>query len=116
MARVETGRADCVVSRPHQPRDQLAHAFGVHRALDATGALLGPLAAFAIFAVVPGGFDVVFVTSFSVAVMGVGVLALFVENVTSRESVADAPHGSVRAAIGLLAQPEFRRVVTVALR
>ena len=95
-------------------RDQLAHAFGVHRALDATGALLGPLCAFAILAVVPGGFDVVFVTSFSVAVVGVGVLTLFVDDATSREAVVDVPQGSVRAAIGLLTQPEFRRVVGVA--
>ena len=95
-------------------RDQLAHAFGVHRALDATGALLGPLCAFAILAVVPGGFDVVFVTSFSVAVVGVGVLVLFVENAVSREAIADVRQGSVRAATGLLTQPEFRRVVGVA--
>ena len=95
-------------------RDQLAHAFGVHRALDATGALLGPLCAFAILAVVPGGFDVVFVTSFSVAVVGVGVLALFVENAIPREAVADVRQGSVRTAIGLLTQAEFRRVVGVA--
>lgn len=95
-------------------RDQLANAFGVHRALDATGALLGPLCAFGILAVVPGGFDVVFVTSFSVAIVGVGVLVLFVENAISREAIADVRQGSVRAAIGLLAQPEFRRVVGVA--
>lgn len=96
-------------------RDQLAHAFGVHRALDATGALLGPLCAFAILAVVPSGFDVVFVTSFSVAIVGLGVLILFVQNIgAARDAVADVRQASVRAAIGLLRHADFRRVVVVA--
>ena len=46
----------------------LGRAFGVHRALDTVGAMLGPLVAFALLAIVPGGYDVVFVTSFCFAV------------------------------------------------
>ena len=61
-------------------RDGLATAFGVHRALDSAGAMLGPLVALAILAALPNAFDVVFVASFSVAVVGLGVLMLFVTN------------------------------------
>ena len=60
--------------------DGLAAAFGVHRALDSAGAMLGPLVALAILAALPNAFDVVFVTSFSVALVGLGVLGLFVAN------------------------------------
>ena len=52
--------------------DGLATAFGVHRALDSAGAMLGPLVALAILGALPNAFDIVFVTSFSVAVVGLG--------------------------------------------
>ena len=58
----------------------LATSFGVHRALDSAGAMLGPLVALSILAALPEAFDVVFVSSFSVAVCGLGVLLLFVRN------------------------------------
>ena len=62
-------------------RAGLATSFGVHRALDSTGAMLGPLAALAILAAAPNAYDLVFVTSFAVAVVGFGVLWLFVRSV-----------------------------------
>jgi MFS family permease len=62
------------------PRDRLGAAFGVHRAMDAVGAMLGPLAAFAVLRAVPNGFDVVFVVSLCAAVIGFAVLVLLVEN------------------------------------
>lgn len=62
------------------PRENLATAFGVHRALDSVGAMLGPLVAFALLSLIAGAFDVIFVVSFCVALMGLGVLVLFVEN------------------------------------
>ena len=58
----------------------LATSFGVHRALDSAGAMLGPLVALGILAALPEAFDVVFVSSFSVAVCGMGVIWLFVRN------------------------------------
>lgn len=39
-----------------KPAD-LAASFGVHRALDSAGAMLGPLVALAVFAAVPTGDD-----------------------------------------------------------
>ena len=70
---------DVLISLSSRP-DGLATAFGVHRALDSAGAMLGPLVALAILGALPNAFDVVFVASFSAAVVGVGVLLLFVNN------------------------------------
>ena len=58
-------------------------AFGIHRAMDTTGAMLGPLLAFAILASMPQAYDVVFVVSFFVAIVGLAVLLCFVRNVAS---------------------------------
>ena len=62
-------------------RAGLATSFGVHRALDSTGAMLGPLVALAILAAAPDAYDLVFVASFAVAVVGFGVLWLFVRSI-----------------------------------
>lgn len=60
-------------------KETLATSFGVHRAMDAAGALAGPLLAFAILAAAPARFDIVFVVSFCVAIVGLGVLVVFVD-------------------------------------
>ena len=57
----------------------LATSFGVHRSMDAVGALAGPLLAFLILAAAPERFDLVFVVSFCVALVGVGVIVAFVD-------------------------------------
>ena len=81
---------DVLISLSSRP-DGLATAFGVHRALDGAGAMLGPLVALGILAALPNAFDVVFVASFSVAVVGLGVLALFVTNAERLRPPAPAP-------------------------
>lgn len=81
---------DVLISLSSRP-DGLATAFGVHRALDSAGAMLGPLVALAILGTLPNAFDVVFVASFSVAVVGLGVLSLFVTNAERPRSPAPAP-------------------------
>ena len=58
-------------------------AFGVHRAMDTAGALLGPLAAFLILRATVDGYDAVFTVSVCVAVLGVLVLVLFVPGTRS---------------------------------
>ncbi|MEV6328082.1 MFS transporter [Streptomyces sp. NPDC051909] len=60
------------------PPDALGRAFGVHRAMDTTGALLGPLAAFAILWVTADAYDAVFVVSFCVGLLGVLLLVVLV--------------------------------------
>ncbi len=106
---IRTAPRDALISLS-TPRDQLGYAFGVHRALDTAGAMLGPFAAFGLLLIVPGEFDPIFVVSFFVGLLGLGVLVLFVEN----PGVApDATDGSVTlaATARLLAAPRFRTLV-----
>ena len=108
---IRTVPRDALIAHSTTPA-QLGSAFGVHRALDACGAVLGPVVAFALLAAVPRGFDVVFVASFCAAVLGVGVLLLFVENVTP--APADASQTPVADVIRPLRDPAFRRAVMAA--
>lgn len=76
---LRTAPRDALISLSAAP-SRMAEAFGVHRALDTIGALLGPLAAFMLLRLVPGGYDTVFVTSLCAAVIGIAILTLFVDN------------------------------------
>ncbi|MBT2210335.1 MULTISPECIES: MFS transporter [Actinomadura] len=92
------------------PRDRLGRYFGVHRALDATGALLGPVVAFGLLALAPGDFDMVFVVSCCAAVLGV---LLFVHHVP--EHRAETEGGvSLRDVAALLRITGFRRLLCAA--
>ena len=75
---IRTAPRDALISLS-STKARLGTAFGVHRALDTVGAVLGPLAGAVILARNPAGFDVVFMTSFFVAVIGLGVLWCFVD-------------------------------------
>jgi MFS family permease len=93
---------------------ELATAFGVHRALDTAGAMLGPLVAFGLLALVPGAYDAVFVVSFCVAMIGLGLLILFVQNRPGEsETSVDGSVISLRAALGLLRAPHLRGLVLI---
>ncbi|MFD6892425.1 MFS transporter [Streptomyces sp. NPDC059957] len=74
---LRTAPRDALISLSTPPELQ-GRAFGVHRAMDTTGALLGPLAAFFILSVTVDGYDAVFGVSACVAALGVVVLLLFV--------------------------------------
>src|SRR5262245_13751545 len=74
---IRTAPRDALISLSTPPK-LMATAFAVHRALDAGGALLGPIVAFALLAYVPGAFDVVWVTSFVFAMLGIAALWLYV--------------------------------------
>lgn len=76
---------DALISFSATP-ERLATAFGVHRALDTAGAMLGPLVAFGLLWAAPDAYDAVFVVSACTAVVGLAILVLFVEDVG-----ADAP-------------------------
>ena len=60
------------------PLNALGRAYGVHRALDTLGALVGPLMAFAILYVVPGDYRSVFMASLAMAFAGLAILLLLV--------------------------------------
>lgn len=77
---LRTGPRDGMIAEASAPAE-LGRNFGVHRALDTAGALIGPLVAFAILAAIPfglGGYHSVFVFSAAVAVVGLAVLVVAV--------------------------------------
>ncbi|MEV5716136.1 MFS transporter [Amycolatopsis mediterranei] len=103
---LRTGPRDALISLSSEPAT-LGRSFGVHRAMDTVGAFLGPLVAMAVLAVSLGSYSSVFVTSFCIAAIAVLLLALFVRD---RPGSVDRAAVSARAALGLLRQPDFRRV------
>jgi MFS family permease len=76
---IRTAPRDAMISLS-STREELGQSFGVHRAMDAAGAMLGPVAAFVLLAVAPQRFDLVFVASFGVGIIGLAVLLLFARN------------------------------------
>jgi MFS family permease len=108
---IRTAPRDALISLA-TPRAELGAAFGVHRALDTTGAVLGPLVAFAILAVAPLAFHSVFLVSFCVALVGVGVIVLLVDaRPAAPDAAAAASAPSLRAAAGLLRIPRYRALL-----
>ncbi len=97
------------------PPPMLATAFAVHRSLDAGGALLGPIVAFSLLAFLPGGYDALWMTSFVFAVLGLGVLWLFVPPSRAHARPASAPVPSPAAAAKLLAVPKVGALAACAL-
>jgi len=108
---IRTAPRDALISLSSTPA-KLATSFGVHRALDTAGAMLGPLVAFCLLLLSPRGFDAVFVVSFFVALIGLALLVLFVENRPPSDD-AGGPRPSVRSAARLLRSPRFRPLVLV---
>ncbi|MGH9037449.1 MAG: MFS transporter [Acidimicrobiia bacterium] len=106
---IRTAPRDALISLS-SPKDRLAESFGVHRALDTAGALLGPVVAFVVLGVAPRAYDAVFVASFCAGLIGLGVLFCFVQN-RSPVVTAGVARPSWRAAAGLLRIPRFRRLV-----
>ncbi len=76
---IRTAPRDAIISLTAR-RDALASAFGVHRALDTCGAMLGPLLGFAVLQWIRDGYDVVFVISVGLAAIGAAVLVAFVDS------------------------------------
>ncbi|SDJ41579.1 Major Facilitator Superfamily protein [Lentzea albidocapillata subsp. violacea] len=74
---IRTGPRDAMITLASPP-DGLGRAFGVHRALDTAGALLGPLVAFGLLSLLFMDYTSVFAVSFCFAVVAVVVLAVFV--------------------------------------
>lgn len=109
---VRTAPRDALISLSSSSAN-LGTAFGIHRALDAAGAMAGPVLAFLLLAWVPGGFDLVFVASFSAAIIGFSLLVLFVEN---REPSIEPvqPTASVGAIAMLVRLSRYRHLLLCA--
>ncbi len=110
---VRTAPRDALISLS-STREGLATSFGVHRAMDTAGAMLGPIVAFGILLAAPGAFDAVFGVSICFAILGLAVLILFVRNRTGREPVAARQRASLRRAASLVVLPRFRLLLLVA--
>jgi MFS family permease len=104
---IRTAPRDALITASTDP-DSLGRAFGVHRALDTLGAVIGPLLAFAILQAVAGrspilaDFHAIFVISFLAAVIGLAVLLLVVPDLRPRRQagarVASDPPAADRLA------------------
>lgn len=107
---IRTAPRDALISLSTRSQD-LASAFGVHRAMDTAGVLAGPLLAFWILWSMPNRFDAVFVVSFAMALIGLAALILLVDNRTGdvvheRRLTVDLP--------GLLRNRPFVSITVVA--
>lgn len=115
---LRTAPRDALISLSCAPGEQ-GRAFGVHRAMDTAGALLGPLVAFGVLWVAADGYDAVFTVSCCFAVLGVVLLALFVREAPApppprapSPGAQGAPDAS--AVRSLLRLPELRRLCLTA--
>ncbi|HET6861151.1 MAG TPA: MFS transporter [Streptomyces sp.] len=109
---IRTGPRDALITLSCDPSD-LGRAFGVHRAMDTTGALLGPLAAFALLWATMDSYESVFVVSFCFGVLGVLILFAFVpghRDTADRKTAAPR----LRDTLGLVREPGFRRMLITA--
>ncbi|MEV6006843.1 MFS transporter [Streptomyces sp. NPDC051976] len=123
---LRTSPRDALISLSTAPEHR-GRAFGVHRAMDTTGAVLGPVAAFLILRVAEDGYDAVFGVSACVAVLGVLVLVLFVPGKARVERDAAAVAGAggggdgdrrpvdLRQAVALLRLPRLRALAVCAV-
>lgn len=110
---IRTAPRDAMIAES-VPSEKLATAFGVHRAMDTAGAMLGPLVAAGLLLLAPGSYDVVFIVSFCFAIVGVAVILLLVEGpVTASKAATDSPPLSSRVISQLLARPDFRALVLI---
>ena len=118
---LRTAPRDALISASTEPH-LLGRAFGVHRAMDTAGALIGPLLAFLILFLLPGSYDSVFVVSFVFAVLGVAVLLLLVPDLRPRRALlrdalnaqSKVPAGPRAPSWKMLADPRLSRLLVVA--
>ncbi|WP_432120268.1 MFS transporter [Streptomyces sp. S1] len=121
---VRTAPRDALITL-HSPPEDLGRAFGTHRAMDTTGALLGPLAAVALLWATTEAYEAVFAVSFCVGAFGVLLWVLLVPGRGSAPGPGAPPSPPApgepskppRARGGLFAAlrtPTYRRIVLCA--
>jgi MFS family permease len=108
---IRTAPRDAMISLA-TPRRHLGAAFGVHRALDTTGAMLGPLVAFGMLTLAPQAFTSIFLVSFCLALVGLAILVLFVQpSISAPGAIAPPPPATLRRAFGLVRIPRYRALL-----
>lgn len=108
---IRTAPRDALIAE-NATADNIGAAFGVHRALDAAGALIGPLLATGMLLWLPKRFDYVFMLSLSFALFGLLILGLCVRAKrehaeTSRPDSPAASFITIDAAIKSFRTPGF---------
>jgi MFS family permease len=110
---IRTAPRDALISLSAQPK-ALGAAFGVHRAMDTAGAMIGPLLAFGLLTAAPRRYDTVWVVSFCFAVVGVAVISLLVKDLRVAPANPPSRRAAMASALGLLRVPAFRRLTLAA--
>jgi MFS family permease len=110
---IRTAPRDALISLSAHPK-ALGAAFGVHRAMDTAGAMIGPLLAFGLLAAAPRRYDTVFVVSFCFAIIGVAVISLLVRDLRTAPENPPSRRAAMASALGLLRVPAFRRLTLAA--
>ncbi|MEV6237226.1 MFS transporter [Lentzea sp. NPDC051838] len=110
---LRTAPRDALISLA-TPSDTLGRAFGLHRAMDTFGAMLGPLVTFLILLQLGADPSIVFGVSFCFALLGVIVLMSFVSGPAPAAAVAPRPKISIRDGLNLLRGRRFRGATVAA--
>lgn len=108
---LRTGPRDALIATASEP-EHLGRNFGLHRAMDTTGALIGPLMALALLAAIPvglGGYHAVFVFSCAFGFLGLLVLILLVPDLRRRSKA-----GGVRPRLRGIRSPALTRLLLAA--
>lgn len=109
---IRTAPRDAVIAAATRP-DLRGRAFGVHRALDTLGAVIGPLLAFLLLWLVPGDYTSVFVASFAAALLGLAVLGLLVPDLRPRRTDSRAVRQPAFPSLRELGSAGMRRLLVV---
>jgi len=109
---IRTAPRDAIIAAATRP-DLLGRAFGVHRALDTLGAVIGPLLAFLMLWLVPGDYTAVFVASFAAALLGLAVLGLLVPDLRPRRAEGRAVRPPPLPSLRELGSAGMRRLLVV---
>jgi MFS family permease len=102
---IRTAPRDAMISLTAPKRD-LGLAFGVHRAMDTAGAMIGPVLAFVLLAAAPNAWSNLFLVSFFIGMLGFFVIALLVREPRVKAPAAEKP--DLKAAVKLLQGRKFR--------
>lgn len=111
---MRTGPRDTLIAAASEP-SALGRSFGVHRALDTAGALLGPVVAFYLLLLAPGNFNMLFIVASCFAALGLLFLICHVPR--DPRSRADKPGMTERRPVivrSLLQGTHARRLLIAA--
>jgi MFS family permease len=114
---LRTAPRDALITAAVAP-DRLGGAFGVHRTMDTTGALLGPLLTFLLLMSIGTAAEPIFVVSTAFALLGLIVLIGFVPSGPGRAARTVVPSAAPRPmwsdGLALLSDRAVRRAALVA--